>query len=316
MKRLTVTDLQQLRDRGQRITMLTAYDYPMARLADDAGVDVLLVGDSLGMVVLGYDSTLPVTVDDMVRHGAAVVRGSAHAHVVVDMPFGSYQSGWRDAMQSAVRILQETGAGSVKLEGGQRMAPTVRRLVQAGIPVMGHIGLTPQSVNQLGGFKLQGKTPRDAVRLVNDARALEEAGAYAIVLETLPARVAAMISDRVSVPTIGIGAGPYCTGQVQVLHDLLGLYDDFVPKHARQFMPGAQLVRDAISTYAKQVRSGAFPTDRESFNLDGQTRSAIDRAREMMRMPNLDHEGCDAAEAFAEYENSLIQDIESSYRES
>ena len=193
------------------------------------------------------------------------------------------------------------------------MAPTVRHLVQAGIPVMGHIGLTPQSVHQLGGFKIQGKTPRDAVRLVNDARALEEAGAYAIVLETVPARVAAMITDRVSIPTIGIGAGPFCTGQVQVLPDLLGLYDDFVPRHARQFMPGAQLVRDAIMDYATQVREGTFPTDQESFYLDDQTRQLIERAR-TMHIPNLDHEGCDAAEAFAEYERSLAVD-ESSYRE-
>ena len=199
VRRITVTDLQAMRERGERITMLTAYDYSTAKIADEAGIPVLLVGDSLGMVVLGYESTLPVTVDDMVRHGAAVVRGAQRGHVVVDMPFGSYQDGWQDAMRNAVRIMQETGAGSVKLEGGERSAETIRHLVAAGIPVMGHIGLTPQSVNALGGWRMQGKIPRDRVRLMADAKALEDAGAYAIVLETVPAEMGAKKIGRAHV---------------------------------------------------------------------------------------------------------------------
>jgi 3-methyl-2-oxobutanoate hydroxymethyltransferase len=274
--RITVTDLQQMRDRGERITMLTAYDYPSARLADEAEIPVLLVGDTLGMVVLGYDSTIPVTVDDMIHHGRAVVRGAKRAHVVVDMPFGSYQTGWQDAMQSAIRIMQETGCGSVKLEGGQRSAETVARLVEAGIPVMGHIGLTPQSVNALGGFKVQGRTPREAVHIIEDAKALEAAGAYAIVLETVPTALAHMITQRVHVPTIGIGAGPFCSGQVQVWHDILGLYDGFTPKHARRFAEVGTVIRDAVKQYREMVETGAFPTKRESFYMD-------DRALELIK---------------------------------
>lgn len=278
-RRVTVTDLQAMRDRGERITMLTAYDYSTARIADEAGIPILLVGDSLGMVVLGYESTLPVTVDDMVRHGAAVVRGAQRAHVVVDMPFGSYQGGWQDAMRNAVRIMQETGAGSVKLEGGERSAETIRHLVAAGIPVMGHIGLTPQSVNALGGWRMQGKIPRDRVRLMQDAKALEEAGAYAIVLETVPAEMGAKITQQLRVPTIGIGAGPYTSGQVQVVHDLLGLFQDFKPKHARRFLDGANLIRGAFEEYRAQVESGAFPTAAESHMLDDRMKERIERMR-------------------------------------
>ena len=277
MKRVTVTDLQKMRDRDERITMLTAYDYPTAKLADEAEVPVLLVGDSLGNVVLGYESTVPVTVDDMIHHGRAVVRGTQRAHVVVDMPFGSYQSGWQDAMRNASRIMQETGCGSVKLEGGVRVAKTVHKLVQAGIPVMGHVGLTPQSVNAFGGHKVQGKTPRQAVRIIADARALEEASAYAVVLETVPAALAHMITRRLHIPTIGIGAGPFCSGQVQVVHDMLGLFEDFKPKHARRFLEGAQLFRDAFTAYREAVQSGEFPTDAESFYMDDRARALIER---------------------------------------
>ena len=276
-RRVSIIDLQKMRDRGQQITMVTTYDYPSAKLADEADIPILLVGDSLGMVVLGYDSTLPVTVDDMVHHGAAVVRGAKRAHVVVDMPFGSYQSGWQDAMRNAARIMQETGAGSVKLEGGVRVAETVQRLVQAGIPVMGHVGLTPQSVNQIGGFRVQGKTPREAVAVISDARALEDAGAYAMVLETVPTALAHMITQRVNVPTIGIGAGPFCSGQVQVWHDLLGLYDDFKPKHARRFLEGGELVRGALTAYREGVESGTFPAADESFYMDERALKLIER---------------------------------------
>jgi len=267
-KPITVLDLQRMREQGKPITMLTAYDYPMARAADEAGVPILLVGDSLGMVVLGYDSTVPVTLDDMIHHGRAVVRGAKRAHVVVDMPFGSYQTGWQDALRNATRIMQETGCGSVKLEGGVRSAETVRHLVDAGIPVMGHIGLTPQSVNAFGGFRVQGKTPRDAVHLISDAKALAEAGAYGIVLELVPTALAHMITQRVSIPTIGIGAGPFCSGQVQVVHDILGMYDDMQPKHARRFGEIGAATRDAIVAYREAVETGAFPSASESFYMD------------------------------------------------
>ncbi len=277
MNRITVTDLQQMRDRGERITMVTAYDYPSARLADQAGIPVILVGDTLGMVVLGYDSTVPVTVEDMIHHGKAVVRGAERAHVVVDMPFGSYQTGWQDALRNAVRIMQETGCSAVKLEGGQRSAETVARLVEAGVPVMGHIGLTPQSVNALGGFKVQGRTPREAVHIIEDAKALEAAGAYSIVLETVPTALAHMISQRISVPTIGIGAGPFCSGQVQVWHDILGLFDAFTPKHARRFAEVGDVIRAALTGYREQVESGAFPTKKESFYMDERALELIKR---------------------------------------
>ena len=257
--------------------MVTAYDYPAARLADEAEIPAILVGDSLGMVVLGYDSTLPVTLDEMIHHARAVMRGAHRAHVIVDLPFGTYQTGWQDAMRAATRVLRETGAGAVKLEGGVRVAETVGRLVEAGIPVMGHIGLTPQSVHQLGGFRVQGKTPRDGVRLISDAKALEEAGAYAIVLETIPTALAHMITERVRVPTIGIGAGPFCSGQVQVLHDLLGLYEDFEPRHARRFLHGARLGREALVSYREAVADGTFPAAEESFYMDERALALIER---------------------------------------
>jgi 3-methyl-2-oxobutanoate hydroxymethyltransferase len=277
MKRVSINDIQSMRDEGKPVTMVTAYDHPTARLADEAGIPIILVGDTLGMVVLGYDSTLPVTVEDMIHHGRAVVRGAKKAHVVVDMPFGSYQTGWQDAMRNAMRIMQETGCSSVKLEGGIRSAETVRRLVEAGIPVMGHVGLTPQSVNQFGGFKLQGKTPREAVAVISDAKALEEAGAYAIVLETVPTALAHMITQRVNVPTIGIGAGPFCSGQVQVWHDMLGLFDSFKPKHARRFAEAGTVMRDALKAYREAVEAGEFPTAAESFYMDERALALIER---------------------------------------
>ena len=296
---VTILDLQKMRDEGRPITMVTAYDYPTAKMADEAGVDLILVGDTLGMVILGYDSTLPVTVEDMIHHGRAAVRGAKRAHVVVDMPFGSYQGGWKQAMKNATRIMKETGAGSVKLEGGQRSAETVRRLVEAGIPVMGHIGLTPQSVNQTGGFRVQGKTPRDAVHLINDAKALAEAGAYAIVLELVPTALTHMITQRVKVPTIGIGAGPFASGQVQVWHDILGMYDDLNPKHARKFANVGEAIRGALREYIEQVRDGQFPTAKESFYMD-------ERALELIRRmtPGLDQDMSEAAQVLAELEES------------
>ena len=297
-KPITVLDLQHMREHGKPITMLTAYDYATAKLADEAGIPILLVGDSLGMVVLGYDSTVPVTVEDMIHHGRAVVRGAQRAHVVVDMPFGSYQTGWQDALRNATRIMQETGCGSVKLEGGVRSAETVRHLVDAGIPVMGHIGLTPQSVNAFGGFRVQGKTPRDAVHLISDAKALAEAGAYAIVLELVPTALAHMITQRVSVPTIGIGAGPFCSGQVQVVHDILGMFES-APKHARRFAELGTATRDAIVEYREAVEAGAFPTANESFYMD---EHALDLIRQMT--PSAEQDMSEAERVLRELEDA------------
>jgi 3-methyl-2-oxobutanoate hydroxymethyltransferase len=257
-----------MKKRGEKIVMMTAYDYPSAKLVEEGGTDAILVGDTLGMVVLGYDSTVPVTMDDMIHHTRAVVRGSQRALVVGDMPFMSYQTGWQDAMVNAARFMKEAGCGAVKLEGGVRSSEIVRKLVEAGIPVMGHIGLTPQSVNQLGGFKVQGKTPAAAVQLMHDAQALEQAGAFAIVLELVPAPLAELLTERLSVPTIGIGAGPYCDGQVQVFHDLLGMYDAFTPKHTRHYAEVGATIRDAVSRYASDVKAGEFPTTKESFKMD------------------------------------------------
>jgi 3-methyl-2-oxobutanoate hydroxymethyltransferase len=257
-----------MKERGEKIAMLTAYDYSTARLLDEAGVPVLLVGDSLGMVMLGYDTTLPVTMEDMLHHVRAVVRGSKRAHVVADMPFLSYQTSPEDALRNAGRLLQEGGAQSVKLEGGAEMAPTVRRLVSVGIPVMGHLGFTPQSVHQFGGYRVQGRSKEAALRLISDALALEEAGVYAIVLEMVPAHLARLVTERVRVPTIGIGAGPYCDGQVQVVHDMLGLYPDFTPKHAKQYARLGEVIRQAVTAYMEEVRQGAFPTEEHSHRLD------------------------------------------------
>ena len=270
-RRKTVAEIKAMKQAGEKIVMLTAYDYPSARIAEAGGVDMILVGDSLGMVVLGYDSTVPVTIDDMLHHSKAVARGSEKALIVTDLPFMTYQTSIEDAMRNAGRLLQEGGAQAVKLEGGVHMAETVRRLTQIGIPVVGHIGLTPQSVNQLSGYKLQGRTPEAAERLVEDAVALQHAGAFAIVLETIPAQLADVISQRVRVPTIGIGAGAGCDGQVQVWHDLLTYsadrVDTHMPRHVGRYANAGELMQDAIARYAAEVRSGAFPTEKQSFQM-------------------------------------------------
>jgi 3-methyl-2-oxobutanoate hydroxymethyltransferase len=268
MARLSVHKLKEFKKRGEKFAMLTAYDYPTAKVIDAAGIPVILVGDSLGNVVLGYESTIPVTMDDMVHHTAAVVRGTQRAIVVGDLPFMSYQADLKDAMYNSARLMKEAGATAVKLEGGQHMAETVRRLVEVGVPVMGHIGLTPQSVNQLGGHKVQGRTPAAAIKLLQDARALEEAGAFALVLETIPAPLARLISQKIAIPTIGIGAGPDCDGQVQVLHDMLGLDDNFYPKHARRYAHLSEVITGAVQAYAEDVARGAFPAEAESFPMD------------------------------------------------
>ena len=265
--RVTIRDLKDKKRRGEKIPMLTAYDYTSAKILDDAGIPILLVGDSLGQVVLGYDSTVPVTMDEMVHHTRAVVRGTRTAHVVADLPFLSYQADVAEAVRNAGRLLKEGGAQSVKLEGGRDMAETVRRIVQSGIPVMGHIGLTPQAVNQLSGYRVQGKSSKGAVRLLEDARALEESGAYALVLESVPAPLSALITERVSIPTIGIGAGVHCDGQVQVFHDIFGLFTDFVPRHARRYADLGEAISGAAGRYVADVQTGAFPTDQESYGM-------------------------------------------------
>ena len=266
--RVTIRDLKAMKRRGEPIPMITAYDYTSAKILDEAGSPILLVGDSLGQVVLGYDTTLPVTMDEMVHHVKAVARGARRAHIVADLPFLSYQADVADAVRNAGRLLKEGGAQSVKLEGGRHVAETVGRIVRAGIPVMGHIGLTPQAVNQLGGYRVQGKSSKAAVELIEDARSLEEAGVYAIVLESMPTPLAKLITERLSIPTIGIGAGVHCDGQVQVFHDLFGLFSDFVPKHARRYAELAEAIRSATSRYIEDVKVHAFPTDKESYSMD------------------------------------------------
>lgn len=263
----------------QRIVMLTAYDTPSARLVDEAGVDAILVGDSLGMTVLGFDSTLPVTLDDMVRHTAAVVRGTKRALVVADMPFMSFQVSPEDALRNAGRLMAEGGAGAVKLEGGVTMAETVARITGAGIPVMGHVGLTPQSVHQLGGYRVQAKETAAAVQLLEDCRALQDAGAFAVVLECIPAELATIASAELGIPTIGIGAGGGCDGEVQVFHDLLGLGGDFTPRHARRYAEIGDAVRGAVSAYADDVRAGDFPADAQSTRMDPHALQELEKAR-------------------------------------
>ncbi|HEX6288602.1 MAG TPA: 3-methyl-2-oxobutanoate hydroxymethyltransferase [Herpetosiphonaceae bacterium] len=264
--RITIQDIQAMKTRGERIPMLTAYDYTMAQMVDAAGIPLILVGDSLGTVVLGYSSTVPVTMDDMLHHVKAVVRGTSRSLIIGDLPFLSYTSA-EQALHNAGRMLQEAGCQAVKLEGGAAVAPIVRQLTQAGIPVMGHLGFTPQSENVLGK-RVQGKTVEAARQLIEDAQRLEQAGAFAVVLELIPAPLARAVTERLRVPTIGIGAGIGCDGQVQVIHDMLGLYTDFVPRHAKRYRSLADEIRAAAEEYAAEVREGAFPTASHSAKMD------------------------------------------------
>src|SRR2546421_4720996 len=257
-KKVRVPDLALMKQRGDRIVMLTAYDATMARLFDRAGVDLLLVGDSLGNVILGLDTTIPVTLDAMIHHTRAVTRGTNRALVVADMPFLTYQVSPEQAMQNAARLFQEGGAAAVKLEGGSPVAKTVRRLTAAGLPVMGHVGLTPQHVHQLGGMRQQARSDEAAQELIRDALALEDAGAFAIVVEAVPHAVAEAVTSRLTVPTIGIGAGPHCDGQVLVSYDMLGLFDTFVPKFVRQYAQLGELLSDAARNYSNDGREDVY----------------------------------------------------------
>jgi len=265
--KVTTATVKQMKAAGKPITMLTAYDYSMAKIVDDAGIDMILVGDSLGNVVLGYDSSLPVTMDDMIHHAKAVCRGISRTMVVTDMPFLSYQVSKEDAVRNAGRIMKETESQAVKLEGGKEIAEAVRAIVNAGIPVCGHLGLTPQSINQLGGFKVQGKDIAAARKMIDDALAIEEAGAFCLVLECVPTPLAKLITEKLQIPTIGIGAGPYCDGQVLVIYDVLGLYPRFTPKFVKKYINLQEHVVDALQQYREEVVARTFPGPEHSFTM-------------------------------------------------
>lgn len=265
-KRKSVTGITAMKAAGAKITMLTAYDASMAAMLAGCGVDVLLVGDSLGMVVLGYDSTVPVTMEEMIHHAAAVRRGAPGAFVIVDMPFGSYQSDVRDAILNGVRLLKEAGCDAVKVEGGLEICATVSAMVAAGIPVMGHIGLTPQTASQLGGYKVQGRDLESARKLLESAKGLQEAGAFGLVLECIPEQLSRLITEALVIPTIGIGAGVHCDGQVLVTNDLLGMFEKFVPSFIKTYTSLSPLIRENVTRYAEEVRNGTFPDSAHSFS--------------------------------------------------
>ncbi len=266
-KKVMIPQLKEFKQQGQKLRMVTAYDYSAAVVVNNTPIEMILVGDSLGMVVLGYDSTVSVTMEDMLHHVKPVVRGARNTMVVADMPFGSYQAGRKEAVRNAVRFMKEAGADCVKLEGGLTVLNTVKAIVDAGIPVMGHIGLTPQTVSQLGGFKVQGKDVETAKRLIYEAQQLEQAGASSLVIECVPAVVAKLITEQISIPTIGIGAGADCDGQVLVWHDLLGMFDRFVPKFVKQYANVNILITEALIGYAEEVEKGLFPADKHCFGI-------------------------------------------------
>lgn len=266
--KITTLKLREKKEQGEKITVLTCYDYSMAKILDGASIDVLLVGDSMGMVLLGNDTTIPVTMDEMIIHTRAVARGAQNAMVVGDMPFLSYHISIAETLRNAGRFLQEAGANAVKLEGGREVAPTVAAITAAGIPVMGHLGLTPQSVNKLGGNRVQGKDEASARAIIEDALALQDAGAFAIVLECIPAPLAKMISEKLTIPTIGIGAGPYCDGQVLVINDILGMYTDFTPKFVKQYASLHTVIHEAVSQYREDVKDSSFPGPEHCFGMN------------------------------------------------
>ncbi len=274
-KRKTVPDFLSMKAKGEKITVLTAYDAAMASMLAAADVDMLLVGDSLGMVILGYDSTVPVTMDEMIHHSSAVRRGAPQAFILGDMPFGSYQSSSRDAILNGGRFLKEAGCDAVKLEGGLEVCDTVRALVNSGISVMGHIGLTPQTATQLGGYKVQGRDIASAKKMVQEARALEEAGVFSLVLECIPDGLGKIISEEIQIPTIGIGAGVHCDGQVLVTHDLLGMFDKFIPSFVKSYCHLSPTIQDAVADYNNEVRSGLFPDEEHSFSSQSGLRELL-----------------------------------------
>lgn len=264
----TVMTFKQAKENGEKLTMLTAYDYSTAKLIDEAGINSILVGDSLGNVMLGYDDTISVTMEDMIHHGAAVARGAKNALVIIDMPFMSYQTSVYDALVNAGRLMKEGRAGAVKLEGGTEVAPQIKAIVAAGIPVCGHIGLTPQSINAFGGFKVQGKSEEAAKKLLEDARAVEAAGAFAVVVEGVPKKLADIITEQLTIPTIGIGAGNGCDGQVLVYQDMLGMFSDFTPKFVKKYAGLGEVMKEAFANYIEEVQSGAFPAKEHEYSID------------------------------------------------
>ena len=264
----TTTSIMQMKNSGHKISMLTAYDYTTARLLDEAGVNTILVGDSLGNVILGYEDTISVTVEDMIHHSAAVARGAKNALGVTDLPFMSYQTSVYDAVVNAGRLMKEGRAGAVKLEGGKEVCPQIKAIVSAGIPVVAHLGLTPQSINTFGGFKVQGKTEAAAKKLIEDAKAVEEAGAFLLVLECVPAKLAKLVTESINIPTIGIGAGAGCDGQVLVIYDMLGMFSDFKPKFVKHFANAGDVIREAVKTYIAEIDDGTFPAEEHCYKID------------------------------------------------
>lgn len=264
----TVLTFQQAKENGEKLTMLTAYDYSTAKLIDEAGVNSILVGDSLGNVILGYEDTISVTMEDMIHHGAAAARGAKNALVVIDMPFMSYQTSVYDALVNAGRLMKEGRGDAVKLEGGVEVCPQIKAIVDAGIPVCAHIGLTPQSINAFGGFKVQGKSEAAAKKLLEDAKAVEEAGAFAVVIEGVPAKIAALITEQLHIPTIGIGAGKDCDGQVLVYQDMLGMFSDFTPKFVKRYANIGEVMKEAFQNYIKEVQDGVFPAEENTYKVD------------------------------------------------
>ncbi|WP_235295980.1 3-methyl-2-oxobutanoate hydroxymethyltransferase [Portibacter marinus] len=265
VKRVTTSILQDMKDNGQKISMLTAYDYSMARILDDAGIEVVLVGDSASNVMAGHETTLPITLDQMIYHAASVIRGVSRAFVVVDLPFGSYQGNSREALQSAIRIMKESGAHGVKLEGGEEVKESISRILSAGIPVMGHLGLTPQSIYKFGTYVVRAKEVEEAAKLKSDAKLLDELGCFGIVLEKIPASLGKEVTDSLSIPTIGIGAGPHTSGQVLVTHDLLGITKDFHPRFLRRYLNLYDDIKGAVGQYIKDVKSSDFPNEKEQY---------------------------------------------------
>ena len=275
-EKVSAPSLRSSKARGERLVCLTAYDYPTARLIDEAGIDVILVGDSLGNVVLGYGNTVPVTLEEILIHLKAVRRAVQRALLVADMPYGSFHVGEDEAVKNALRLVKEGGAEAIKLEGGHKRVPLVKRLVDEEISVMGHIGLTPQSINQLGAYRVQGKTPKAAQQLIDDAKALEDAGAFAVVLEVVPREIARIITESISIPTIGIGAGAHCDIQVLVLHDMLGLSFGKTARFVRPYANVGEIITDAVTRYADDVRNGTYPSEAESYGLPAETAEALD----------------------------------------
>lgn len=264
----TVNTFREAKTSGKKLAMLTAYDYSTAKLEDEAGINGILVGDSLGNVILGYEDTISVTMEDMIHHGAAVARGAKSALVVIDMPFMSYQTSVYDAVVNAGRLMKEGRANAVKLEGGTEVCPQIKAITDAGIPVMAHLGLTPQHVNAFGGYKVQGKSEAAARKLLEDAKAIEEAGAFSVVLECVPAKLAEMVSRKISIPTIGIGAGAGCDGQILVYQDMLGMFSDYTPKFVKRFAEAGQMMKGAFADYIKEVQEGSYPAEEHTFKID------------------------------------------------